>query len=232
MTIHNPNLAALETVAAALGDLLSELVLVGGCSVGLLISDEASAPVRETIDVDLIAEVATIGEYYGLCGKLAALGFQPSAEADHMCRWVKGQLKLDVMPSSDKVLGHSTNRWYPEAVASANQETLTNALTVRVISAPLFIATKLEAFYDRGRGDYASSHDLEDIINVVDGRPELLDEIKAAPESVRTYLREEFDELLGDKAFVDAIPMHLRADAVSQARGLLILDRCRRMAGL
>jgi len=59
MTTHDPNLAALEMVAAALGDQREELVLVGGCSVGLLISDPASPPVRETLDVDLVAEVTT-----------------------------------------------------------------------------------------------------------------------------------------------------------------------------
>lgn len=79
MTPNQRNLVALEIVAAALGELRNELVLVGGCSVGLLISDEASPPVRETLDVDLVAEVATIGEYYGLCDKLTKCGFQARA---------------------------------------------------------------------------------------------------------------------------------------------------------
>ena len=232
MTPNQLNLVALESVAAALGELRNELVLVGGCSVGLLISDEASPPVRETLDVDLVAEVATIVEYYGLCDKLAACGFQPSPEQDHICRWVRGEIKLDVMPSSAQVLGHSTNRWYPDATSTATQVTLASGLVVRVITAPLFLATKVEAFYDRGGGDYATSHDLEDIINVIDGRPELLDEVNAGLESVRNYLREEIDELLADEAFVDAIPMHVRGDAASQARVPLIIERLRRLAGL
>lgn len=232
MTPNEFNLAALETVAAALGELRNELVLVGGCSVGLLISDEASPPVRETLDVDLVAEVATIGEYYVLCEKLTACGFQVSPDQDHICRWVRGEVKLDVMPSSDQVLGHSTNRWYADATSTATQVTLASGREMRVITAPLFLATKLEAFHDRGGGDYASSHDLEDIINVIDGRPELLDEVNAGLERVRNYLREEFDELLADEAFVDAIPMHVRGDAASQARVPLIVERLRRLAGL
>lgn len=232
MTPNELNLVALETVAAALGGLMNELVLVGGCSVGLLISDEASPPVRETTDVDLVAEVATISEYYGLCDRLAACGFRASSEQDHICRWVRGEIKLDVMLSSDQVLGHSTNRWYADVTSTATQMTLASGLVVRVITAPLFLATKLEAFYDRGGRDYASSHDLEDIINVIDGRPELLDEVNEGLESVRNYLREEFDELLADEAFVDAIPMHVRGDAASQARVPLIIERLRRLAGL
>lgn len=232
MTPNELNLVALETVAAALGELRNELVLVGGCSVGLLISDEASPPVRETLDVDLVAEVATITEYYGLCDRLVACGFRASSEQDHICRWIRGDIKLDVMPSSDQVLGHSTNRWYADATSTATPVTLASGLVVRVVTAPLFLATKLEAFYGRGGGDYASSHDLEDIINVVDGRPELPDEVNEGLESVRNYLREEFDELLADEAFVDAIPMHVRGDAASQARVPLIVERLRRLAGL
>jgi predicted nucleotidyltransferase len=229
---EDPNLVVLETVAFALSSLLDDLVLVGGCSVGLLISDPASPPVRETLDVDLVAEVTNIGEYYQVCGKLSDCGFRQSAEDEHMCRWVKGELKVDVMPSNGDVLGHSTNRWYPDAVASANKIALASGLTVRVVSPPLFLATKLEAFYSRGGGDYAASHDMEDIINVVDGRPELPDEVNAASPRVRTYLREEFDALLADRHFVDSIPMHLRGDPVSQARAPMILERLRRLAGL
>ena len=73
---------------------------------------------------------------------------------------------------------------------------------------------------------------MEDIINVIDGRPELLEEVNAGLESVRTYLREEFDELLAHESFVDAIPMHVRGDAASQARVPIIVERLRRLAGL
>jgi hypothetical protein len=37
-----------------------------------------------------------------------------------------------------------------------------------------FVATKFEAFHGRGNNDHLASHDLEDIITVVDGRPELM----------------------------------------------------------
>ena len=232
MNQNDPNIASLEIVAESLGDLCKELVLVGGCSVGLLISDPASPPVRETIDVDLVAEVTNVGEYYQIGDKLAQRGFRQSAEAEHIGRLTKGPLKLDVLPSSSDVLGHSTNLWYPEVVATAHEITLSNGSTVLVVSPPLFLATKLVAFYDRGFPDYVSSQHLEDIINVIDGRPELAHEVENASDGVRTYLRDEFDELLADTNFVDAIPMHLRTDAASQARAPIVLDRLRRLAGL
>jgi hypothetical protein len=42
---------------------------------------------------------------------------------------------------------------------------------VRSVSAPYFLATKLEAFDGRGSGDYLTSHDIEDLVAVIDGRP-------------------------------------------------------------
>jgi predicted nucleotidyltransferase len=231
MNANDPNIAAVELVAIALGALREELVLVGGCSVGLLITDHARPPARQTVDVDLVAEVTSTTEFYALCEKLRQCGFSERADAAHMCRWHKGSLILDVMPSDESVLGHSSNRWYPEAVRSAMRTRLPRGTDMLVVSPPLFLATKLEAFYGRGGGDFGH-HDMEDIINVIDGRAELLDEVDHAAANVREYLREEFDDLLADSSFVDGIGMHLRPDAVSQARVQRIIGSIRRLAGL
>ncbi len=51
---------------AALGDLRDELVLVGGCAASLLIDAPTAPPPRVTFDVDLIAEVAALRNYYAL----------------------------------------------------------------------------------------------------------------------------------------------------------------------
>jgi hypothetical protein len=34
-----------------------------------------------------------------------------------------------------------------------------------MVTAPYFLATKIEAFYGRGKKDFLASHDMEDIIN-------------------------------------------------------------------
>lgn len=231
MRHRDPNIFAVELVAASLGNLRDELVLVGGCSVGLLITDKARPEVRQTIDVDLVAEVTSLVEYYAVREKLKSCGFKESDDSDHICRWHKGELILDVMPSEQSALGHSTNRWYPQAVLDAERRVLDSGLVILVISAPLFLATKLEAFYGRGAGDY-THHDMEDIVNVIDGRPEIVDEVEAAGGGVRDFLRLEFDELLADESFVDDLPRHFRPDAASQARVPIVMERLRRLAGL
>lgn len=70
MNPADPNVQRVEQVAAALGDLRTELVLVGGCAASLLIDAPTAPPPRVTFDVDLIAEVA--GSEPGLRAYLGA----------------------------------------------------------------------------------------------------------------------------------------------------------------
>lgn len=99
-----------------------------------------------------------------------------------------------------------------------------------MLSAPHFIATKLEAFKGRGGRDYLGSADIEDIVRVVDGRAELVAEVGQCSDELRVYLRQEICSLLQDDNFPDAVPGHLMGDAASQARAELVIDRMRAMS--
>ena len=101
-----------------------------------------------------------------------------------------------------------------------------------MLSAPHFIATKIEAFHGRGKGDFLASADIEDIVRVVDGRAELANEIEAAGTEVRAYLRDEITRMLGNAAFTDALPGHLPGDSASQQRADVVLERLRSIAGV
>ena len=48
----SPNLELLEIAAERLRPLLPEIVFVGGCTTGLLVTDPGAAPVRRTDDMD------------------------------------------------------------------------------------------------------------------------------------------------------------------------------------
>lgn len=228
MKAYDPNLNAVELVAEALGDLCQERV--GGCSVGLLITDEARPPVRQTVDVDLVAEVASIGDYYSnLHSRLRERGFVESPDAENICRWKRGNLVVDVMPSTG-VLGHSTNVWYADVLSQAQSLTLPSRRQILVVAAPVFLATKLASFEGRGGGDYLH-HDMEDIINVVDGREELVREVKAnVNDALRQYIEEEIDALLADEAFVDQLSWHFAA--ANQTRIPIVIQRLRALAGI
>lgn len=85
----------------------------------------------------------------------------------------------------------------------------------------------MEAFHGRGAGDFLASHDLEDIITVVDGRPELSKEVRATSPQLREYLVAQVRALLQNENFVEALPAHLPGDIASQARVPELLNRLR-----
>jgi hypothetical protein len=87
--------------------------------------------------------------------------------------------------------------------------TLPSGRKIRIVTAPYFLATKLEAFDGRGGGNYMLSHDIEDIVAVLDGRPELVEEVRQAEDPLRRYLADRFTVLLQESRFLDALPGHL-----------------------
>lgn len=206
MRTRHPNLAKLELVADALGALREQLVFVGGCAVDLLLTDPAAAPARVTYDVDLVARVEALSGYHALEVQFSQLGFKRDMAQDApICRWRYDNLEVDLMPMDPAILGFA-NRWYPMAMQTAREVTLPSGVTIRLISAPAFLATKFEAFSDRGRGDLLGSHDLEDIVNVVDGRPELVSEIAETAAELRQYLAAQCSTLLAMPGFMNALP--------------------------
>lgn len=220
----DPNLARLADAAKKLAPLLDQIAFVGGCITGLLLTDPAAVPVRPTLDVDAIVAIASYAEFTELESRLRDLGFHQSlAEGAPICRWLSGDLILDLMPTDASILGFS-NIWYAPALEHA-QRVRVEGTEIRLITAPYFVATKLEAFHGRGKNDFHMSHDLEDIVMVIDGRAELADEIRLAPGDLQKYLSREFTALLSNHDFLDALPGHLLPDAASQQRLGLVMKR-------
>ncbi len=186
----DPNLAFLSAMAVALGPLRERLVFVGGCATGLLLTNPAAAGVRPTEDVDAIVEVASLAGYHALHPQLAERGFRQTMEDNTPpFRWYWNRMQLDLVPVDEHVLGFA-NRWYRPGFAAAVTTELAPGLALRHLDAPHFVATKFEAFNDRGGRDVYLSHDLEDILTVVDGRAELVAELaQAAPRCAATWWR-------------------------------------------
>ncbi len=227
---QDPNLAKIELIASALGPLRDRLVFVGGCAVGLLITDTAAAPVRVTFDVDLVAHVTALPAYHGIEKEFARLGFSRDTGSDApICRWRYRGLEVDLMPTESKVLGFA-NRWYPLAVETARDVQLPSGTIIKLITAPAFLATKFEAYSDRGGADMLASHDLEDIINVLDGRPGVLEEVSDAPADLRTYLVARFAALLVAPNFLDVLPALVFPDDSLAERTQVVTERIRFLA--
>lgn len=225
----DPNRIALQTVARALGAMNDEVVYVGGAVIGLLVTDPASPAIRPTNDVDCIVEVASRLEYdTRVRDQLLARGFtELVGPGVPICAWKKDGIRLDMMPTAESILGFSST-WYKEAIETA-QEVDVGGIVIRVITAPYLIATKLEAFKSRGMNDYMASHDLEDILAVVESRESVPDEVCGATPAVRRFIAEEFRTMLRDPAFENALPGLVlepsRLGIVRERLQILILEK-------
>lgn len=227
----DPNLDMLEIMARKLGPLTERLVFVGGCTTGLFITDPLLPQIRVTRDVDVITEASSRLDYHQMEDELRRLGFTPDLRPEApICRWCIGDMTLDLMPTDESILGFA-NRWYPDALTNAIHCTLPSGQIIRTLTPAHFLGTKFEAFHGRGGGDYWASHDMEDIVCIIDGRAEIITEVAASPDDLRQYLQAEFTALRDDPIFGEAVSGFLPGDAVSQTRGPRILQRIAALAG-
>ncbi len=188
--------ALLELAADILGSLVDEVVFVGGATVHLWLTDAAAPPVRATDDVDVICDVTSYVQYQAFAERLRDRGLEEVIDEPVICRWRHREsgLAIDVMPTSEEVLGFS-NLWYEVGIATAIELELPSGKRIRAVAPPVVVATKLAAWLGRGGGDVLTSLDVHDIIVLVDGRPELIDELAVQPEELRDYAAKELSAL-------------------------------------
>ena len=207
----DPNLVLLTSMAQAMGPLCEQVVFVGGCATGLLVDDAGMMDVRPTEDVDAIVEVASLAAYHRLAKQLMQRGFkQTLADNTPPFRWFWNRMQLDLVPLDDKVLGFA-NPWYRVGYEGALTVELAQGVQVRHLSAPHFLATKFEAFRDRGKNDVYHSHDLEDIMTVMEGRSIVVDELATANGAVRKHVGQSIAALLAMPSFHNVLPGLLSA---------------------
>ena len=202
----DPNLLLLIAMAHAMGPLCEQVDFVGGCATGLLVDNADLMEVRPTKDVDAIVEVASLAAYHRLAGQLTERGFkQTMADNTPPFRWHWNRMQLDLVPTDEKVLGFA-NPWYRVGFEAALSVALPDGLQLRHLSAPYLLATKFEAFRDRGQSDVYLSHDLEDIVTVMEGRAGVVAERVAASQQVRAHVAQAVTSLLETPAFHNALP--------------------------
>ncbi len=108
------------------------------------------------------------------------------------------------MPVDEEVLGFS-NKWYPLAIENAKRVALGDGVEIDVVAPAYFLATKFEAFLHRGNGDFFS-HDLEDIIFVIENRQDAVLELLNSAQDVRVYLAAKASDLMSNADFLNILP--------------------------
>lgn len=219
-----PHIEMLATVSKGLGDLNKRAAFVGGASAALYITDQAAPPLRLTDDVDCVIEISSQMEYHKPEKELEKLGFKRPAihEEGPVCRWKYSGIKVDVMPTHEKALGFK-NQWYEKGLKDAVSHTLPGGQIIRVFSLPYLLASKIEAFLDRGKGDFLVSPDIEDIAALADGCLEFYESVVRAPDKVKAYLKKNFKSFLSSPKFLESLEGHIpEPGRASRAKDILL----------
>jgi len=208
----------LDIVAKGLGQLVDRIVFVGGATMALYVDDPASSDPRPTEDVDCVVEMTSIQTFYALEEELRTLGFKNQLGSGMpICRWTYQGITVDVMPTDKKILGF-TNSWYAPGIQDAQKVKLPSGLEVKIFTLAYFVASKFEAFLDRGGGDLRFSSDFEDIIFVLDSSLTAEEKLRKAPQDVRTYLTETYRKLAKNFDFNEAVAAHIGDPKSKQSR--------------
>src|SRR5690606_34026275 len=187
---EHTNIIRIQAIANALKELKEQVVFVGGATVSLY-ADRPVYDIRPTDDIDVIIVILNYSQRQKLEKRLREIGFTNDVDSGIICRFKIQGIIVDIMPTDDSSIGFN-NIWYTEGFEHAQNFTLLDGNIIRILTAPYFIATKLEAFKSRGGGDGRISHDFEDIVFVLENRAALWDELHKCDDKLRTYLKKEF----------------------------------------
>jgi hypothetical protein len=217
------HLDILKLTVKALGELADDLVFIGGSTISLYITEPEVVQVRETLDVDCIVEVSGRIEYEEVIQRLRKKGFSEDMEEKVICRYKKGELILDVMPTDARIL-RFTNKWYKPAIQNTIEASL-DTKKIKIFSPAYLIASKIEAFKGRGKGSFLSSTDIEDIVTLFDGRSEIAKDLLFAPTDVQKELKKELSAWVKNSDFLDAMEGHIADRQNTAGRKKIILQR-------
>lgn len=199
------NIEMLQTLADGLKELKENIVFVGGAIAELYADDPASSDIRPTQDVDCTIELSSYKEHTELEEDLRNKGFANDTSQDApICRWIYQDIKVDVMPTDEKVLGFN-NQWYPGGVGNKISKTLPDGTEIFLFPPEYYLASKLEAHNERGGNDLRQSHDFEDIIYILDNCTSILEDIRNADEDVKNYLKTECERLFANDGLSEGI---------------------------
>ncbi len=200
------NIEVVAEVAAALGDLKENMVFVGGAVVSLYTDDPAVDEIRPTQDIDMTLNIISLHHWQEVQEQLGKLGFYPDPFGHAICRYKYKDIPVDIMSAEDGPFGPS-NPWYKPGFKSLLTVKAKDQ-AIKILSAPYYLATKFEAFNNRGK-DYRTSHDMEDIIHVIDNRTSIVEEMNESDIQVRSFLKQEIQRIVNKDLLTEVLMAHI-----------------------
>jgi hypothetical protein len=228
MSRPKDNISRIELIAAGLQDLEDDVIFIGGACIQFYVPFPDLMDFRSTEDVDCIVKITTSQERNRMEENLRRLGFANDMTGGPVVRWIYHGLKVDIIPDECSLVGYRDIPWFRDGRNAALKKVLASGRTIRILTLPYYLASKLEASKDRGGGNYLNDHDLEDVVCIIDGN-ENLSEIQYAPEAVRGFLKAEFSRLLSDPDFIDSIPGHIGFNVEASIRARDVETKMRKL---
>jgi len=208
--MHNKviNLGLVAEVAKGLEELNEKMVFIGGAVISLYTDDPAAEEIRPTTDIDMTVNLANYTEWTQMQERLSVLKFFPDPHGQSICSYKFKEIAIDIMPAEDSSIGIS-NVWYRPGFKYLQQILLEDGTMINVLPSPYFLATKLEAFKDRGKNDFYGSHDYEDIIYLIDNRTTIVEEILSSEDDLKQYIKQELTAIKNHPQASEILAMHI-----------------------
>lgn len=200
------NIGVVAEVAEALKGLREDMVFVGGAVISLYADDPAADEIRPTQDVDVTMAILNLHHWQELQEKLRGLGFHPDPFGHATCRYIYKDIAVDIMAAEDGLFGPS-NRWYKIGFEDIRVAKVKDQ-EINILSAPCYLSTKFEAFNSRGK-DCRTSHDMEDIIYVIDNRISIVEEVNTTDERIHSFLKNELLKIVNNGLLTEVLIAHL-----------------------
>lgn len=127
------------------------------------------------------------------------------------------------MPAEDSSIGVS-NKWYKPGFNHLQKIQLKDGTCINILPAAYFLATKLEAFKDRGGNDFYGSHDFEDIIYLIDNKSTIVTDILSADEDVRQFIKTELKTIKNHTQSDEILAMHIHP-LIRKERFKMLLEK-------
>jgi hypothetical protein len=221
----NEQIQMLEKAAKLLAALNKKIVFIGGATISLYLDEISAIDARPTNDVDCVINITPRNKYYLFEEELRQIGLEQD-KGKIICRWRYQELIIDIMPDDPSILGFS-NSWYKPGIKKSIIYTLPSGQKINIFPVTYLLASKIEAFNSRGNRNFYTSHDLEDIVLLMDGCPNLEQEIEQGDikvkKFIKTWVKSEFENLL------EIAPSQLPFASKNAGREQLILELIQRL---
>jgi hypothetical protein len=222
------NIAVVAEIAKALQEVKNQMVFVGGAVISLYTDDPAADEIRPTGDIDMTVKIMNYSSWVTLQERLSELNIHPDPYGHAICSYKYNDIPVDIMPSEDGPIG-PTNKWYKlgfddlKLVKALDEE-------IQILPAPCFLATKFEAYKSRGT-DYRTSHDIEDIIYIIDNRIHIVDEISVSKIEIIQFLQEEINKIIDCGLLDEVLSAHIHP-LIIDTRQTIVEDKIRKILAI